>query len=372
MAGPTCCMLLADHGAEVIKLEPVGGDNARTWGVGRYGPDDQFSGLFMAFNRNKSSVVIDLKSELGKRQIAELLPTIDVIVENFKPGVAERLGVGYEQAKAARSDVIYCSISGFGQNGPLRDRPALDNLLQAYAGHLSVTGEADRPSVRIGPSSIDLLSGAHAAFGIMLALREREISGEGQRVDTSLYDNAVHLVSHYIAEATGTGDVPGKPGPYFTFLAPYGMFMARDREFYVGISNDPMYVRFCEAIGRPELATDPRFVANADRVGNREILHEILMPIFESREAAELVDVLTAASVPASLINDVLEVADQEQAAAREMVVETGVDGVKTAGIPIKLSRTPGTIRTPPPRLGADNDAVLGAPEDEPQEQPVR
>ena len=354
MAGPTCCMLLGDFGAEVIKVEPASGDNARTWGVGRYGDDGEFSGLFLALNRNKASVALDLKSEQGKRGLERLLPTMDVVVENFKPGVAERLGVGYEQAKAARPDVIYCSLSGFGQTGPLRDRPALDNLLQAYAGHLSVTGEPDRPSVRIGPSAIDLLTGAHAAYGIMLALRDRDRSGEGQRIDTSLYDSAVHLVSNYIAEATGTGTVPGKPGPYFSFLAPYGMFFARDREFYVGVSNDPMYERFCRAIDRPDLLEDPRFASNAERVQSRDQLHGELIPYFRERDAEQWVGTLLDAGIPASLVNNVAEVADQEQAREREMIVDTGIDGVRTAGIPIKLERTPGEIRRPAPSLGAD------------------
>jgi crotonobetainyl-CoA:carnitine CoA-transferase CaiB-like acyl-CoA transferase len=359
MAGPTCCMLLADFGAEVIKVEPPEGDNARTWGTGRYGEEGQFSGLYLAFNRNKASVALDLKSEAGQAALARLLPTVDVVVENFKPGVAERLGVGYDQVAAVRPDVVYCSISGFGQSGPLRDRPALDNLLQAYAGHLSVTGEPGRPSVRIGPSAIDLLTGAHAAYGIVLALRARDQTGEGQRVDTSLYDNSVHLVSHYLAETTGTGTVPEKTGPYFSFLAPYGMFEARDREFYVGISNDRMYQRFCAAIDRPELAADTRYRANADRVRLREELHDDLIPYFRTRDAEDWVSTLLDAGVPASLVNDMSEVAEQEQARVREMIVDTGVDGVRTAGIPIKLEHTPGEIRRPPPRLGEDNDGLL-------------
>jgi crotonobetainyl-CoA:carnitine CoA-transferase CaiB-like acyl-CoA transferase len=356
MAGPTCCMLLADFGAEVIKIEPAEGDNARTWGTGRYGADGQFSGLYIAFNRNKASVALDLKSDPGRAALARLLPTVDVVVENFKPGVAERLGVGYEQAAAARPDVVYCSISGFGQSGPLRDRPALDNLLQAYSGHLSVTGEPGRPSVRIGPSAIDLLTGAHAAYGILLALRERDRTGQGQRVDTSLYDSSLHLVSHFVAETTGTGTVPEKTGPYFAFLSPYGMFEASDRELYVGVSNDRMYQRFCAAIGRPDLAEQPRYLANADRVRLREELHTELIPHFRTRAAAEWVQLCLDAGVPASLVNDIAEVAGQEQARVREMIVDSGIDGVRTAGIPIKLDRTPGTIRRPAPRLGEDNE----------------
>jgi crotonobetainyl-CoA:carnitine CoA-transferase CaiB-like acyl-CoA transferase len=360
MAGPTCCMLLGDFGADVIKIEPAEGDNARTWGSGRYGEAGQFSGLYLAFNRNKASVALDLKSEQGRAAIDRLLPTADVVVENFRPGVAERLGIGYERVAAARPDVVYCSISGFGQTGPLRDRPALDNLLQAYAGHLSVTGEPGRPSVRIGPSAIDLVTGAHAAFGIVLALRARDATGEGQRVDTSLYDNSLHLVSHYLAESTGTGTVPEKTGPYFSFLSPYGMYAGRDREFYVGISNDRMYQRFCVAIGRADLAEDPRYLANVDRVRLRDELHAVLIPYFKTRDAAEWVDACLEAGVPASLVNDMSEVVDQEQARERDMIVETGIDGVRTAGIPIKLERTPGEVRRAAPALAADNEGLLG------------
>ena len=174
MAGPDCSMLLADFGAEVVKVEPPGGDGSRSWGSSRFGPGGQFSALYLAFNRNKASIEVDLKSAAGKEAAKDLIARSDVVIEGFRPGVAYRLGIGYEQVAAIRSDIVYCSISGFGQTGPLRERPGYDQLLQAYAGHMSITGEPARPSVRIGPSAIDLLTGAHAAFGILVALRDRE------------------------------------------------------------------------------------------------------------------------------------------------------------------------------------------------------
>jgi crotonobetainyl-CoA:carnitine CoA-transferase CaiB-like acyl-CoA transferase len=306
----------------------------------------------MALKRNKASLVVDLKREDGLAQAHELIRTADVVMESFKPGGADRLGIGYEQARALRPDVVYLSISGFGQTGPLRARPGYDQLLQAYVGHMSVTGEPDRPSVRIGPSAIDLLTGAHAACGVLLALRERDRTGEGQHVETSLYDSSVSLVSHIIADYTGSGRVPGKVGGDFAFLAPYGMFQARDREFYMGVGSDRMYAALCRAIERPDLASDPRFARNGERIAHRAELNEQLAPVFRTRDGEEWVSLCTELGIPASLVSTIPEVVEQEQAHAREMIVDTGVDGVRTAGLPIKLSRTPASIRRPPPHLG--------------------
>jgi crotonobetainyl-CoA:carnitine CoA-transferase CaiB-like acyl-CoA transferase len=360
MAGPTCTMLLADFGAEVVKVEPPQGESSRRWGTARFGPEGQFSGLFLALNRNKRSVVIDLKSAGAAASLNELFASSDVVVENFKPGVAERLGIGYDQVRTVRPDVVYCSISGFGHTGPLRDRPGYDQLLQAYAGHLSITGEPDRPSVRIGPSAIDLLTGAHAAYGIVLALRQRDATGEGQRLETSLYDSSIHLVSHYLADFTGSGRLPGKIGGGFAFLAPYGMFAARDREVYIGVGTDRMFARLCAALGCEALVQDPRFATNAERVAHRAELSEQLAPRLRERGATELVELCHELGIPASEVATLADVAQQEQARARGMIVETGVDDVRTAGIPLKLERTPGRIRRPPPELGADTQAVLG------------
>lgn len=360
MAGPDCTMLLADFGAEVIKVEPPGGDSARRWGVARFGEDDEFSGLYAALNRNKASVTLDLKSAEGRASAHELLRRADVVTESFTPGVADRLGVGYRDASALRPDVVYCSISGFGHSGPLRDRPGYDQLLQAYAGHMSVTGEPGRPSVRIGPSAIDLITGAHAALGIVLALLERDRSGAGQWLETSLYDSSLHLITHFLADYTGSSTLVGKTGGDFAFLAPYGMFRARDREFYMGVGSDRMFASLCAAIGREELAQDPRFADNAGRVVHREALAAELAAVFATRDAEHWTELSTRLGIPNSIVCDLSEVVEQEQAAARDMIVSTGIDGVRSAGIPIKLGRTPGSIRRPPPRLGADNQAVRG------------
>ncbi|WP_426960243.1 CaiB/BaiF CoA transferase family protein [Muricoccus radiodurans] len=359
MAGPTAGMLLGDFGAEVIKIEPPEGESARRWGTARPGPDGQFSGLYLALNRNKRGVTLDLKSAAGQADVRGLMATADVILENFRPGVADRLGIGYEAARAIRPDIVYCSISGFGQTGPMRLAPGFDMLLQAYAGHMSITGEPGRTPVRSGPSPIDLLTGAHAAYGILVALRHRDRTGEGQMVDLSLYETAIHLLTNYMGDYTGGGPVPAKHGPFFAFLAPYGVFKARDREFYLGVESRS-YGPFCNAIGRPDLAEDARFRTNPDRLRNRDALHAELFPVFASRDAAEWVALADSLGIPVSLVHDVPEVLEQPQALARDMVLDCGVDGVRVAGIPLKLSRTPGVFHTPPPRLGADNAAVLG------------
>lgn len=359
MAGPRCTMLLGDFGADVIKIEPPEGDDARRWGVHRYGPDGQFSGLFIALNRNKRSLVLDLKTQTGQDAAAALTATADVIIENYRPGVADRLGIGYATVSARNPGVVYCSVSGFGQSGPLRERPGLDMLMQAYAGHMSVTGEPGRPSIRNGPSPIDLLAGTSAAFGILLALRERDLTGRGQYLETSLYEAAVEMVAHFIADYTGSGEAPSKSGRYFAFASPYGIFDAADREFYLGSSHQRSFEALCAVIGREDLISDPRFRGNADRITNRDALHAELFPIFRSRNAAEWVSLLEGAGIPASLVENLAEVTRQEQMAARQLLLPTGIDDVAMVGIALKMGLTPGEVRRPPPALGADTAAIL-------------
>lgn len=359
MAGPRCGMLLGDFGADVIKIEPPDGDHARRWGVHRYGPGGQFSGLFIALNRNKRSVVLDLKTPEGRSAAAALTASADVIVENYRPGVADRLGIGYDAVSARNPGIVYCSISGFGQTGPLRANPGLDMLLQAYAGHMSITGEPGRPSIRNGPSPIDLLAGTSAAFGILLALRERDKTGRGQYLETSLYEAAIEMVAHFIADYTGSGQVPPKSGQYFAFASPYGIFDAADREFYLGASHQRSFEALCRVIGREDLLQDPRFTSNADRITNRSALHGELFPVFRSRSAREWVSLLEDARIPASLVEDLADVTRQDQLAARDLLLPAGIDQVDMVGIALKMSLSPGIVRRPAPELGADTEAVL-------------
>ncbi len=361
-SGPVCSMTLADQGADVIKIEPIGGENSRRWGHARFGENDQFSSIYLALNRNKKSIAVNLKSPKGVELALKLIASADVVLENMKVGVMERLGLGYEACARVNPRIVYCSLTAFGATGPLAKEPGFDLLMQAYAGPLSITGETGRPAVRIGISAIDFLTGAHGAFGIVAALRERDRSGKGQKLDTSLYESAIHLMTHIMADYTGTGVMSKRSGPYFLFLAPYGMFMARDREFYIGCSTDAMWTRLCNELGWNELMVDPRFKTAGDRARNQEQLYEVLVPIFKQRDAAEWIAIAARLSIPNSLINDLSEIVVQEQALARDAVIPIkGIENMRTSGIPIKLNRTPGQVRMAPPKVGEHTDETLAS-----------
>lgn len=359
-AGPSCTQLLAHFGAEVVKIEPPGGDSTRQWGAVRVGPDNAFTPTFLSMNLNKSSVVADLKDKDGYAAVAELISGADVVVESFAPGVAARLGIGYQDAAKLKPDIVYCSVSGYGQTGPMTARPGFDMLMQAYAGHMSITGEEGRPSVRSGPSAIDLLTGAHAAFGIMVALQHRQRSGEGQVVDVSLFDSAVYMVCNHLTDVLATGALPKKFGSDFPLLSPYGVFQARDREFYLGVSSDDMWRKFCAEVRRPDLGDDERYRNNAGRVTHRDSLYAVLLPLFRERDAEYWTALALRSGIPVSLVHNLKEVAEHEQTAARELLVDSGVDGLRTVGVPLKLTRTPGRIRRGAPALGEDNERLLG------------
>ena len=359
-SGPMCAMILGDFGAEVIKVEAPRGDHARSWGSARFGKKMDLSSEYAALNRNKESVVIDLKNAEGLALCKKIIEKCDVVLENFKPGVLERLGLGYPVIEKLNPRAVLCSISAFGQTGPMAKLPGFDLLMQAYAGALSITGEPNRPAVRIGPSTIDFMTAAHGVIGILMALRERDSSGRGQHVDTSLYESAIVQMTHMILDSSATGVVPGRWGPFFPFLAPYGIFAASDREFYLGASTNEMWGKLMAEIGRTDLMKDPRFINNSDRAKNQEALYEVMLPIFKSKTAKEWVDLSTRLGIPNCLIHNLGEVVKQEQALARKAVVPVeGIPNGFSAGIPIKLSRTPGSIRKAPPSLGEDTDAVL-------------
>lgn len=359
-SGPACSMLLADLGAEVIKIEPIGGEKSRRWGHARFGENNQFSSIYLALNRNKKSIAVNLKHPKGVEVALKLVETGNVVLENMKVGVMDRLGLGYADCARVNPRIVYCSLTAFGATGPLARQPGFDLLMQAYAGPLSITGEPGRAAVRIGPSAIDFLTGTHGAVGILAALRECERSGKGQKLDTSLYEAAIHLMTPFLADYTGTGSLPKRYGPHFQFLAPYGIFQARDREFYLGASTDHMWTRLCTEVGWTSLLEDPRFKTNGDRAKNQALLYEILIPRFKERNAKEWIAVAEKLSIPCSFIHDLSEVAVQEQALAREAVIPIpGLDKVRSAGIPIKLNRTPGSVRLPPPRVGEHTDETL-------------
>lgn len=365
-AGPSCTMLLGDFGAEVIKVESPGGDSTRHWGSTRLGENRDFTPSFLSLNRNKSSIALDLKSEQGRQSVQALIARADVIIESFTPGVAARLGIGYEQVSVTRPDIVFCSLSGFGQNGPLADRPGFDMLMQAFVGHMSITGEPGRPSVRNGPSSIDLLTGAHAALAIVLAVRHRDRTGIGQAIDISLFDTSVYLVGMYISDYKATGELPGKMGSHLPLMTPYGVFRARDREFYIGMSSDAMWRSFCNEVGRPELAADPRFVHNGERTRNSKALHAELDVIFAREDAQHWLDLALRLGLPASLVRDIAEVAADAHTAARGLIIDSGIEGVPIVGTPFRMSATPGSMRKRPPGLDEDRQRLLGRAANDP------
>jgi crotonobetainyl-CoA:carnitine CoA-transferase CaiB-like acyl-CoA transferase len=353
-AGPACSMLLADFGAEVIKIEPPEGDATRRWGKARLGERNDLTPTFVSMNRNKQSVVLDLKDPRGLKEAHGRIAESDVVIESYAPGVAARLGISYKDASIIKPDVIYCSVSGFGQTGPLSSRPGFDMLMQAFAGHMSITGERGRGSVRSGPSAIDLMTGAHGAFAILVALRHRDKTGEGQAIDVSLYDSAVYMICNHLSEFLTSGQLPDKFGSDFPLIAPYGVFKAKDREFYLGVSSDRMWQSWCKEMARPDLAKDLRFIDMGSRVANREVLLAEMTETSKTRTASEWVDAAIALGIPASLVQTMEEVACHEHTLARELVIDSGAAGIKTVGIPIKMSKTPGIHRLAPPSLGGE------------------
>jgi crotonobetainyl-CoA:carnitine CoA-transferase CaiB-like acyl-CoA transferase len=353
-AGPACSMLLADFGAEVIKIEPPEGDATRRWGKARLGERNDLTPTFVSMNRNKQSVVLDLKDPKGLKEAHGRIADSDVVIESYAPGVAARLGISYKDASIIKPDVIYCSVSGFGQTGPLSSRPGFDMLMQAFAGHMSITGERGRGSVRSGPSAIDLMTGAHGAFAILVALRHRDKTGEGQAIDVSLYDSAVYMICNHLSEFLTSGQLPDKFGSDFPLIAPYGVFKAKDREFYLGVSSDRMWQSWCKEMARPDLAKDLRFIDMGSRVANREVLLAEMTETSKTRTASEWVDAAIALGIPASLVQTMEEVACHEHTLARELVIDSGAAGIKTVGIPIKMSKTPGIHRLAPPSLGGE------------------
>jgi formyl-CoA transferase len=361
MAGPFCAQLLGDMGADVIKIEPPGtGDQARrAMGFRMRGED---TAAFLAVNRNKRSVALDLKDEAQNAAFRRLAGTADVVLENFRPGVTDRLGIGYETLSADNPGLIYASISGFGQTGPSAMRPGYDLIAQGMSGVMSVTGDPGDDPVKCGVPIGDLSAGLFCAFAILTAVLARSKTGRGQRIDTSLFEGALALSIWETAELWATGRVPQALGSAHRLTAPYQALRTRDGHITVAGNNERLWRRLCDAIGRGDLPDDPRFATNDDRMANRPALEAELEAALAARDTAEWVDVLLEAGVPAGPINDYRQVFEDPHTHAREMVVEMEhpVEGtVRALGIPVKLSDTPGRIRRPAPLLGEHTAEVL-------------
>lgn len=361
MAGPYCCMLLGDMGADVIKVEPpVVGDQTRSsMGYRLKGKD---SNGFMQLNRNKRSVELNLKSAAGREVLYKLVKTADVVVENSRPGVAGRLGFDYATLSAVNPRLVYASISGFGQSGPWSQRPGFDMIAQAMSGVMSTSGHPDQAPVRNSISAADLGAGLMALYGILSALIGRERSGQGQYIDASLFEAALGLSIWEVAEYWSTG-VPPKPiGSANRMSAPYQVVRARDGYFVLGAANQKLWTALCQVIDRPELLEDARFTDNPRRLANRKILIDELERTFETRPVAEWVEALLAVGIPSSPINDYGEALASDHAQERRMtmVADHPVEGpLKLLGFPVKMSGTPQQIRLAPPLLGQHTPEVL-------------
>ena len=361
MAGPFCCMMLGDMGADVIKVEPpgIGDQTRRAMGFSLKGVD---SGGFIALNRNKRSVALNLKTEGGREAFYELVRGADVVVENYRPGVASKLKIDYETLRKINPRLVYASISGFGQTGPWAGRPGFDLIAQAMTGVMSVMGYPGAAPVKSSVPVADLGAALFAIYGILSAVIGRDQTGEGQYIDASLFESALGLSIWETAEYWGTGKVPAPIASANRMSAPYQAVRAADRHFVIGAANQKLWQGLCQVIERKELLEDPRFLTNVDRLRNREPLIEEIEKSFAARPAQHWIDALLAMGVPAAPIYDYAEALVSEQAQAREMVMEIDhpVEGpMKSLGFPVKLSGTPQQVRYPAPLLGQHTDEVL-------------
>jgi crotonobetainyl-CoA:carnitine CoA-transferase CaiB-like acyl-CoA transferase len=352
-------MMLADMGAEVIKIEERGhGDDTRLWPPFQGGE----SSYFMSVNRGKKSLTLDLKKSEGRAILQRLIERSDVLLENFRPGTADRLGFGYDTVKTWQPRLIYCSVSGFGESGPEAGRPGYDLIVQGESGLMDLTGFPDGPPVKLGTSMADIGAGIMAAHGIVLSLFARERTGQGQKVEIAMLDVSAALLTYQAGIFFATGKSPTRRGNQHPSIVPYEVFRAQDGYMTIGVANNSLWERFCRAIDRPELIGDPRFASEADRVTHREILIPILEQTFGAKRVEEWLERLDRAGVPAGRIKTVGEVCESPHLAARGMLptVPHPVAGeVKQIGIPIRLWSTPGEITLPPPQLGEHTEELL-------------
>lgn len=360
-SGPFCTMNLADHGAEVIKIEtPNGGDQTRAWGP----LANDYSGYFAYINRNKKGMTLNLKSEEGKKIFTELLKTADVVCENYKVGVLERLGFSYDVMKEINPRIIYGSISGHGLTGDLATRPAYDIVAQAMSGMMSVTGFQDGPPCKIGPSVGDNYSGAYLCMGILMALYEREQTGVGRRIDVAMVDTLFSVMENFVVEYTIDGKTPHRAGNQDPSIAPFDSFHAKDGDFVMGCGTNKMFAELCGAMGREDLIEDPRFVTNVARCEN--YLND-LKPIIEewttTKTVAEMEEIITGLKIPFGQILTIPEVAEHPQTKERNMlwnVYQPGMDReIRIPGTPVKIHGEEDVCQKAAPLLGEDNAAIL-------------
>jgi crotonobetainyl-CoA:carnitine CoA-transferase CaiB-like acyl-CoA transferase len=352
-------MLLSDYGAEIYKLESREGDMGRGWGPPFAADTAHF---FLGLNRGKQGISIDLKHPEGKELCLGLIDKMDVLVENFRPGSMDRLGLGYESLRVRNPRLVYCSISGYGQQGPSRDEAAMDLVVQASCGLLSITGTEDGESTRCGYGVTDVTAGLFSVIGILLALRARETTGRGQYVDVSMLDSMISTMTSNYASFLGSNSVPRPMGTSFPTIVPYRVYKASDRAMAIAVGSEKLWSAFCEAIERPDLERHPGYISNAERVANRNILEPLLDGVFARRPVAEWLERMHAAGVPCSPVRSFREVLEHPQAATRQMfpLMEHPSAGPhRVTGTPVKLSETPGHPSSPAPALGEHTRTVL-------------
>jgi crotonobetainyl-CoA:carnitine CoA-transferase CaiB-like acyl-CoA transferase len=359
LAGPFCTVMLGDMGAEVIKVETPGqGDPLRGQGAVR----DGLSWYFAAFNRNKKSVTLNLRSDEGKAALARLIETSDVLVENYRPGVLGAMGFDDARLRELKPDLVVCSLSGFGDSGPYRDRPSFDFIAQAMSGFMAVTGEADAAPLRAGPPIADLVAGLYGALGICAALVKRNNDGAGERVGASLNNGLMSLLAFLAANYFATGAVPARSGNDHAIVSPYGLFRTRDGEVAIAPSQEQSYQRLVDALGAAEWRDDPRFASNDLRLQNRAAMNAAVEAKLRHATAAEWIERLNAGGVPCGRVMGLPEVFADPQVLAQQMVLDQHHPGhgmVRMLGFPVKFAEAPCELRLPAPELGADTDAVL-------------
>lgn len=360
LSGPFATMVLADLGATVVKVEdPARGDDTRHWGPPYQGPEASY---FLSVNRTKRSVAIDLKHPDGRELAMRLAERADIVVENFRPGVAARLGLGYEDVRARNPGIIYASISGYGQSGPMAGRPGYDAIAQAVSGMMSITGEPDGHPVRPGVATADIGAGMWSIIGILAALHVRASTGEGQWIDVALLDSQISWLTYVASGYQATGQTPKRYGSAHPTIVPYQAFPTREGDLMVAVGNDAIWRRFAETIGLADLVDDPRFSTNPARVTHREELSEAVATALLAKDATSWELALTEAGVPAARVNTVGEALHHAQVVARELVVETThptAGTVRSLATPVKMSGSGRAVAAAPPTFGEHTEAIL-------------
>lgn len=359
LAGPYCTMMLGDLGAEVIKVEtPTIGDDSRHFGPYQHGE----SAYFMSLNRNKQSITLNLKTDEGKKILKEFVKKVDIIVENYRPGTMEKLGLGYDVLKEINPKIIYAAASGFGHTGPYSLRPAYDGVVQAMGGIMSITGEKDGEPTRVGPSIGDIGAGLFTAIGTLAALNHRNVTGVGQKVDVAMLDCQVAMLENAIARYVVTGEVPRPAGNRHTSIVPFEPFETSNGKIVVAVGNDQIWKRYCQVTGLDALIEDPKFAKNPDRNKNYDELRPLIAEKMMGKTTEEWMKILDDNGVPNGPINYIDAVLEDEQVKAREMIVEIEhpiAGKLKMPGVAIKLSETPGAVVAPAPVLGQHTSEIL-------------